>query len=992
MKVLISSTGEDLEDYRKAAVEVCRTWGHEPVFMENLTQFVPSKTSPEAACRDAVAQCQLVVVLVAYSYGTLVPGEDRSFTEFEYDTALSLDHVQLQGWLMHDEHPWPRSLMDHGEQLDRVERFRARVSSGHLTGFFGDLEKFKADLGVALQASVGQAGAPVSTMVLPPPVQAPDRCAVPAYIGSMEFIGRTKESAWLDAWVRSTDPVAIVDAIGGTGKSALTWAWWDDPAQELAGWSGRFWWSFYEPGNTLPEMVRAFLGYCGLPVDPEESDLTLAQRVLAELSSRPYLVVLDGVERLLDAYLRADAASFGEASLAELDAEDARRITDPNAYRFLEQLLGVRRSRILMSTRLVPDVYLTVGGRIRQGASVLQLHGLSDGDLLRLLARLEITGTARARDFFALLGNHPLLVKVVLGQVRDYRPAPGDFGAWLADPRAGGSFSLRSLTLTERSHHILAHSLDRLDRLERRLLQRLAIPYGPSDWRLVNALNPHQPSVGDIEWEGLPPWLARHVAERLRTTAVDDRPIAVRAEAERRLSESLERLEELGLLWWDRESNLYDIHPVVRAHVRDTLAPDDERRLHGLVADHFGFGAGTWDESAMDRITHDERIAVFLACVGAGWAQTAARLWAAGGWGRRLVWSDGNHTLAVVLLRALIDGQADNAGLTWFETDLAVAEERAGQVEAARQRLLRVLIQSVRETLDADSVCINLVNLSSAAYQCGDAALYEACVGTLDELEPFVPTPAARARPLLRAAIAAWERKDANGCLMAVQSALEVTPNPYDPEWEGTLERLRLASHADLGDWGAVGDVRIHEPRFGTTWFARQHWARFCWEVAIRRDDQHLALAAARELDLWRRHGGCESFRAEEAVALARMGRDADARTVVEDALPAITRVLPAQRPHLELAEALALLGDDRAEEQALAAYGQACARSTIKNERRDVQDAEVLLRQLGVIVPDRTTAAAPSSPVLPAEDLRAYIDAVKRGDIPVVGPRATRS
>jgi hypothetical protein len=43
--------------------------------------------------------------------------------------------------------------------------------------------------------------------------------------GSAGFVGRAAELGLLDAWAGSVEPVLIVDAIGGAGKSALAWEW-----------------------------------------------------------------------------------------------------------------------------------------------------------------------------------------------------------------------------------------------------------------------------------------------------------------------------------------------------------------------------------------------------------------------------------------------------------------------------------------------------------------------------------------------------------------------------------------------------------------------------------------------------------------------------------------------------------------------------------------------------------------------------------------------
>jgi len=50
----------------------------------------------------------------------------------------------------------------------------------------------------------------------------------------------------------------VVEAIGGMGKSMLTWQWVNHRAAGLGvEWAGRFWYSFYERGADMREPRRS---------------------------------------------------------------------------------------------------------------------------------------------------------------------------------------------------------------------------------------------------------------------------------------------------------------------------------------------------------------------------------------------------------------------------------------------------------------------------------------------------------------------------------------------------------------------------------------------------------------------------------------------------------------------------------------------------------------------------------------------------------------
>ena len=168
------------------------------------------------------------------------------------------------------------------------------------------------------------------------------------------------------------------------GKSALAWKWFNDIApNELPKLAGRIWWSFYESDAHYENFLLRALTYAageteevlrGLSV-PERED-----RLFALLDERPFLLVLDGIERMLVAYARMDAAQMLDDDLDErtahrlaeglpeavretyLEKHRLRRTADPRAGTFLKRLARLRHSRVLVSTRLYPaDLQLPTG-------------------------------------------------------------------------------------------------------------------------------------------------------------------------------------------------------------------------------------------------------------------------------------------------------------------------------------------------------------------------------------------------------------------------------------------------------------------------------------------------------------------------------------------------------------------------------------------------------------------------------------------------------
>src|SRR5262249_11148831 len=92
MKAFISSTSEDLADYRAAAREVCARLSLIPVGMEDFESMGVGAT---AGSQSKVKESNVYVGIIANRYGYIEAGHDKSVTEleFEYAGRLGLDRL-----------------------------------------------------------------------------------------------------------------------------------------------------------------------------------------------------------------------------------------------------------------------------------------------------------------------------------------------------------------------------------------------------------------------------------------------------------------------------------------------------------------------------------------------------------------------------------------------------------------------------------------------------------------------------------------------------------------------------------------------------------------------------------------------------------------------------------------------------------------------------------------------------------------------------------
>jgi tetratricopeptide (TPR) repeat protein len=394
-------------------------------------------------------------------------------------------------------------------------------------------------------------------------------------------VGRQDELNALTDWI--TKPPTTHDArifcfvaIGGMGKSALTWKWFNQISpNEMKPLAGRLWWSFYESDATFENFLIRALCYVG--GEPEEAVRKRPWQdrealLLKKLNDKPYLFVLDGLERILIAYNRMDASSLadddydkacanyvtGAAGLPPTAAQSfvgqhqLRQATDPRAGAFLQKLAQVTKSRILITTRLYPTELQASTGYPRPGCFAYFLTGLSDDDAIGLWRALGVTGSrGELMPIFRSIENHPLLVQALASVVANYKKAPGDFAKWRdAHPQ----FDPASLPLVKSRTHILEFALNGLSDETRDVLSMIVGFRMPASYAALEAL-----LVGD----GKACASAQH------------------------LDRVLTELEDRGLIGWDRAANRYDAHPIVRGVVWQLTEARDQQAVYKALDAHF---------------------------------------------------------------------------------------------------------------------------------------------------------------------------------------------------------------------------------------------------------------------------------------------------------------------------------------------------------------------------------------------------------------------
>jgi hypothetical protein len=139
-RIYVSSTYEDLEECRAVVRLALRRLHQHDVAMET---YVAEAQRPVDKCLRDVASCDLYIGIFAWRYGYIPPMRSSSITELEYREAVANNKDRLI-FLLREDAPWPRSLMERGPGAERIERLRNELSEEHLCSFFSTAQELAA--------------------------------------------------------------------------------------------------------------------------------------------------------------------------------------------------------------------------------------------------------------------------------------------------------------------------------------------------------------------------------------------------------------------------------------------------------------------------------------------------------------------------------------------------------------------------------------------------------------------------------------------------------------------------------------------------------------------------------------------------------------------------------------------------------------------------------------------------------------------------------
>jgi hypothetical protein len=143
-QVFISSTFEDLTEYRKAALLAVLEAGALPVIVEHQ---LPYGSTVEENVRQALEESDAVLLLVGHRYGAIDSKTGKGWVEAEYEAAKRRKKPLLV-FLATDDTPWPPKFIDQDRR--RIQEFREHLASDLVVRLFSSPRELRVSVMEAL--------------------------------------------------------------------------------------------------------------------------------------------------------------------------------------------------------------------------------------------------------------------------------------------------------------------------------------------------------------------------------------------------------------------------------------------------------------------------------------------------------------------------------------------------------------------------------------------------------------------------------------------------------------------------------------------------------------------------------------------------------------------------------------------------------------------------------------------------------------------------
>lgn len=146
--IFVSSTYKDLAEHR---AEVERKLVGLEQIVKGMEFFGSSPDTPLETCLQKIEESKLMILLIGVSYGSIVPSVNKSFTEMEYDYAISKD-IPILVYIADTSSSTIGIPIDSVDTVhySQLEKFKESLKKTHTVSFFKSIE----DLGARIEHDV----------------------------------------------------------------------------------------------------------------------------------------------------------------------------------------------------------------------------------------------------------------------------------------------------------------------------------------------------------------------------------------------------------------------------------------------------------------------------------------------------------------------------------------------------------------------------------------------------------------------------------------------------------------------------------------------------------------------------------------------------------------------------------------------------------------------------------------------------------------------
>ncbi len=474
------------------------------------------------------------------------------------------------------------------------------------------------------------------------------------------FTGRVAERVMLTQWLNgdSENRLFILRALGGFGKSALTWHWLTHDV-DIKEWPKVVFWSFYEGDASFEHFVEETLKYLNLDVPQGKRDQVDA--LLHAMQADNILLIMDGFERALRAYSSMNAAYQGDE---EPKLEDNKLdCVDVNAESFLKSVCSLPKiqSKVLMTTRLTPRA-VKPRGELMLGCHEEELTAMEKADAVEFFHKQGIKGNrVEIESACEPYGYHPLSLRLLAGRILKDLHNPGDIFVAQTIKIDGD--------LKQHQNHVLKVAYESLSAQQQIFLGKIACFRSPIAFDTLATIS--KPVVEEK---------SRGLAGLFKKKAKSGNLYNGNIESD------LQNLIERGILQHDSKDK-YDLHPIVRRYAYDQLTISDRTAAHTRLVNYFDAVPKPEKVEKMEDLT--PVIELYHHMVGAGILDEARKMYYER-IQKVIYFQFGAYQLQIELLRALfLDGEdklprlKDESAQAWTLNGLANSYGQTGQPRRA---------------------------------------------------------------------------------------------------------------------------------------------------------------------------------------------------------------------------------------------------------------------------------------------------------------------